>query len=122
MTTLTIAFFGIASSLPVAVSLLSTVPICFGISWVGYIAQDRLDLISVNKKLREGNAKNPKAQLIERCKAHNYNELKTEMAVRFFILMEKPKDVWLWLCETQENPMEWDSVKHAKYIMKKELF
>lgn len=122
MTTLTIAFFGIATVLPVAASLLSTVPICFGISWVGYIAQDRLDLYVVNKKLREGNAKSPTEELIARCKAHNYNELKTQMAVRFFILKEKPKDVWLWLCKTQEFPMEWDSVKHTKYIMKKELF
>ena len=122
MTTLTIAFFGIATVLPVSVSLLSTVPICFGISWVGYIAQDRLDLLVVNKKLREASEKSPTDELIARCKAHNYNELKTQMAVRFFILKEKPKDVWLWLCETQDFPMEWDSVKHTKYIMKKELF
>lgn len=42
--TLTIAFFGIMYTFPLALSLLSTIPICWFISWIGYIAQDRLDL------------------------------------------------------------------------------
>lgn len=43
-TTFSVAFFGIMYTLPMTVSLLSTIPICWCISWVGYIAQDRLDL------------------------------------------------------------------------------
>lgn len=66
--------------------------------------------------------KTEKDKLIELCKKHNYNELKTQMAIKFFVDKEKPKDVWLWLCETQDNPMEWDSVKRLKYRMKKQLF
>lgn len=42
--TLTIAFFGIMYTFPVSLSLLSAIPICWFISWIGYIAQDRLDL------------------------------------------------------------------------------
>lgn len=63
-----------------------------------------------------------KDKLIELCKKHNYNELKTQIAIKFFIDKQKPKEVWLWLCETQDNPMEWDSVKHLKWRMKKQLF
>lgn len=63
-----------------------------------------------------------KDKLIVLCKKHNYNELKTQMAIKFFIDKEKPKDVWLWLCETQENPISWDYVKNLKSIMKKQLF
>lgn len=63
-----------------------------------------------------------KDKLIALCKKHNYNELKTQMAIKFFIDKEKPKDVWLWLCETQENPISWDYVKNLKSIMKKQLF
>lgn len=66
--------------------------------------------------------KTDKDKLIELCKKYNYNELKTQIAIKFFIDKEKPKDVWLWLCDTQENPMEWDSVKHLKWKMKKQLF
>lgn len=49
--TLTIAYFGIANCLPLTVSLLSTIPLCFFISWVGYLAQDRIDNIADNKSL-----------------------------------------------------------------------
>ena len=63
-----------------------------------------------------------KDKLIVLCKKHNYNELKTQMAIKFFIDKEKPKDVWLWLCETQENPISWDYVKNLKSLMKKQLF
>ena len=63
-----------------------------------------------------------KDKLIELCKKHNYNELKTQMAIKFFVDKEKPKDVWLWLCETQGNPLSWDYVKNLKSLMKKQLF
>lgn len=121
-TTLTIAFFGIMTVLPLTISILSTVPMCFFICWVGYIAQDRIDLIAYNKKLKEMPTQTEREKFIEKCKAIGYNELKCEMAVKFFLENEKPKDVWLWLCDTQENPMEWDSVKKIKYRMKKDLF
>ena len=49
ITTLTIAFFGIATILPVTLSILSTVPMCCFISWIGYIAQDRMDLLKKRK-------------------------------------------------------------------------
>ena len=51
-TTLSIAFFGIMSTFPLGLSLLSTIPICFVISWVGYIVQDRTDQIAENKHLQ----------------------------------------------------------------------
>ena len=63
-----------------------------------------------------------KDKIIALCKLHNYGEMKTQIAVKFFVDKEKPKDVWIWLCETQKYPMEWDSVKTLKYRMKKDLF
>lgn len=63
-----------------------------------------------------------KEQLVELCKKHNYNSLKTEIAVKFFIDKEKPREVWLWLCEKQDDAMSWDSVRTLKWRMKKELF
>lgn len=61
-------------------------------------------------------------RMVEVCKSHNYTELKTRMAVKFFVEKRTPKEVWEWLCETQENPIEWDSVRQMKWRMKKELF
>jgi hypothetical protein len=63
-----------------------------------------------------------KDKLIALCKKHNYNELKTQMAIKFFVDKEKPKDVWVWLCDEQNYDIEWDSVKTMKYQMKKQLF
>lgn len=63
-----------------------------------------------------------KDKLIELCKKHDYNELKTQLAVKFFVDKEKPKDVWVWLCDEQNYDIEWDSVKTMKYRMKKQLF
>ena len=61
-------------------------------------------------------------KMIEICKSHNYTELKTQIAVKFFVEKKTPKEVWEWLCETQENPIIWDSVRQMKWRMKKELF
>lgn len=51
--TLTVAFFGIMNTLPTHISLLSAIPICWFISWVGYIAQDRIDCKKIIKKLTD---------------------------------------------------------------------
>ena len=63
-----------------------------------------------------------KDKLIALCKKHDYNELKTQLAIKFFVDKEKPKDVWVWLCDEQNYDIEWDSVKTMKYRMKKQLF
>lgn len=50
--TLSVIFFGTAYALPTAISLLSTIPMCFAISWIGYITQDRIDNLRNNKILQ----------------------------------------------------------------------
>ena len=108
-----ICLFGLYISLPQTVSLISNVIVGVGFAIITWELQEILNL---KMQLTE------ETRLVAKCKELGYNELKTEMAVRFFIKKEKPKDVWLWLCETQECPMEWDSVKNLKYKMKKDLF
>ena len=51
--TCTIAFFGIEYCLPLSISLLSCIPICFFISWLGYLAQDRIDCKIILKRLTD---------------------------------------------------------------------
>jgi hypothetical protein len=108
-----ICLFGTYLSLPTAVSLISNILVGVVFAIITWLVQDA---INIKKSLNE------KDNLIARCKALNYNELKTQIAVKFFIDKQKPKDVWLWLCETQEFPMSWDSVKNLKHKMKKDLF
>ena len=108
-----ICLFGLYISLPITVSLISSIIIGVGFAIITWHIQD---IIKIHERL------NAKDNLILRCKEHNYDELKTQIAVKFFVDKEKPKQVWLWLCETQKYPMEWDSVKTLKYRMKKDLF
>lgn len=49
ITTLCVIAFGACASFPVSVSFFSAIPICFVVCWVGYIVQDRIDLIAEKK-------------------------------------------------------------------------
>lgn len=113
----TIACFSIAIiiALPINLSVISSVVIGMVISTFLFFLQYFIDLKASTKVT-------DKEDFIAKCKSCGYNELKTEMAVKFFIENEKPKDVWLWLLETKKSDIEWDSVRRLKCIMKKELF
>lgn len=113
----TIACFSIAIiiALPINLSIVASVIVGMAISTFLFFLQYFLDLKASTKVT-------DKEAFIEKCKSIGYNDLKTEMAIKFFIDNEKPKDVWLWLLETKKSDIEWDSVRRLKCIMKKELF
>jgi hypothetical protein len=113
-----IACFSIAIIivLPINLSIIASVIVGMAISTFLFFLQYFIDLKFAQYKVDD------KEAFIQKCKALKYGELKTEMAVKFFIDNEKPKDVWLWLLETKKHDMEWDSVRRLKCIMKKELF
>ena len=106
---------GIIIALPINLSIVASVIIGMAISTFLFFLQYFLDLIASKNTI-------DKDTLISKCKELGYNELKTQMAIKFFIDKEKPRDVWLWLMDTKQSNVEWDSVKKIKYRMKKELF
>ena len=113
----TIACFSIAIiiALPINLSIIGSVIVGMVISTFLFFLQYFIDLKASTKVT-------DKEAFIEKCKSIGYNDFKTEMAIKFFIDNEKPKDVWLWLLETKKSDIEWDSVRRLKCIMKKELF
>lgn len=113
----TIACFSIAIiiALPITLSIIGSVMAGMAISTFMFFLQYFLDLKASTKI-------NDKDAFIAKCKSLGYNDLKTEMAIKFFVDNEKPKDVWLWLLETKKSDIEWDSVRRLKCVMKKELF
>lgn len=113
----TIACFSIAIiiALPINLSIVASVIIGIVISTFLFFLQYFLDLLK-SKNIVD------KETLIEKCKSLNYGELKTEIAIKFFVDKSKPKEVWRWLCEEKQENIEWDSVNKIKYRMKKELF
>lgn len=109
----TICWFGVYISLPHTISLISNIVVGVIFAIATWKIQEYIDL---------KHKYSAKDELIYKCHELNYNPLNTEIAVKFFIEHQKPKEVWLWLCETQENPISWDSVKNLKSKMKKDLF
>ena len=55
----------------------------------------------------------------DKCKKLKLDNLKTEIAHKFFIENEKTMKVWLWLLETKKADWEYDTVKHLRYKLKK---
>ena len=113
----TIACFTIAIiiAFPINLSIISSVIVGIVISTFLFFLQYFLDLLKSKNTV-------DKETLIEKCKSLNYGELKTEIAIKFFVDKSKPKEVWRWLCEEKQENIEWDSVNKIKYRMKKELF
>lgn len=111
---------------------ISTMTFCFAISIIclpkntsilwSILVGATIPLIMYAERLLFDVKLSEKDKLIELCKSHDYNQLKTNIAIKFFYEHEKPKAVWLWLLETKQSDIEWDSVKHLKWVMKKELF
>jgi hypothetical protein len=108
-----ICWFGLYLSMPIHISLISNVVVGVMFAIITWHIQDIIDLKSKSTR---------KERLIEKCKQLNYNTIKTEIAVKFFIDKEKPKDVWNWICENRPMAMSWDSLYNLKSKMKKDLF
>lgn len=116
-----IIWFSIPITLPLATSLLSSIPIAFGVCFFGYLAQDRVDLLKLIKDKEKFDFKNcTKEQVIEVCNSLGYNKEKQDLAVMFFVDKLSNKQVWEILCNTQRN-VEWDTVKKYKYRITKDF-
>lgn len=113
-----ICWLGVYMALPMSVSFISNIIVGAIFAYITWKIQEYLD---IEEKYREL-TKDKKQILIDRCKKLNYSELKTEIAIKFFIEKLKPKEVWEWLCNVKHEYVECDSVYQSKWRMKKELF
>lgn len=112
-----IACFSIAIviALPITLSIISSTIIGAVISVFLFVLQYIIELHNKNKV-------SDKDELIAKCRKLGYNQLKTDMAIKFFIENEKPREVWIWLTQNKLSTLEWETVRTIKYKMKKELF
>lgn len=119
--TLAIIWFAIPITLPLATSLLSSIPIAFAICFFGFVVQDWVDLKLYKRKHEMFNLKTcTKEQLIEACNMLGYTSEKQELAIMFFIEKLSNKNVWLRLCELKRN-VDIDTIKTYKYRMKQDF-
>lgn len=62
------------------------------------------------------------AEFTKKCKDAGLDDLKTECAIRFFLLKQKPYDVWVWVTSEKGKDWTWDYVISLKCKLKKKLF
>ena len=61
-------------------------------------------------------------EFIRKCAKVGLDELKTEIACKFFLENKKPQEVWLWLLSNNKKDCEWDTIKKLKHKLKVKLF
>ena len=119
--TLAIIWFAIPITLPIAISILSSIPIAFGICLLGYVVQDRVDLLAYKRKHEMFNLKTcTKEELINACNELGYNQDKQDLAAMFFVSKLSNYQVWQRLCANQKN-VDIETVKKYKYRIKQDF-
>ena len=114
-------FFGISFVLPLSLSLISAIPICYFISWVGFTKKQAIDFERDYNNVCERYC-NEKNDLLVACRKAKLNERDTEIAILYFYEKKTPKDIWLWLCESKKyETIEWDSIYHLLWRIKNKL-
>lgn len=109
--TLTISFFGIASCLPLTVSLLSVIPICWFISWVGYIAQDRMDCYKIITKLQSKTIwQMTENELVDYCYAKGIRGDMLEFVVMIVVHQMKYEDIGKLLRYSVDTLKDWSPI------------
>lgn len=113
--TLAIIWFAIPMTLPLATSLLSSIPIAFLISFVGFLAQDRIDYMIKVRKLRLHNREllekimhkdifsMNEEELYQHCRSRGLSE--EDCKIAYFMIIERLKGKELYnaigYCERQ---------------------
>ena len=118
-----IFFFGVVFIFPTQFSMLSAIPICYLISWVGFTKKQADDFevkyLRLKAKLDENKEFNTDTctlkQLLARCEELNFNEDNINLCVEFFIKRTKQSEIADKLC------IEEKSVQQHKRRLKKKL-
>jgi hypothetical protein len=61
-------------------------------------------------------------ELIKKCQEAGLSELKTKIAIMFFVEKKKPLEVWEWSLKNTSKNWEWDYVRNLKWQLKRKLF
>ena len=119
-TTLTIAFLGIASSLPIAISLLSTIPITCFICWVGYLVQYKIDLLKYNRELKKQLEDIDLYKMSEE-ELRNYAKLKHISEPLIDTLVLRVIHNYKWVEIEQERNFTKDGIRYHREQLNKKL-
>ena len=116
-------FFGVSFVLPLALSLVSAIPINYFIGWIGFTKKQadyyELKYFRLKEKLEQKREFSTdtctESELIKRCKELRLNEENTRLAIEFFIKKTKQSEIADSLC------VEEHAVATRKLRLKKKL-
>lgn len=118
----TVSFFAIIATLPLRISLLSVIPVCYFIGWVGYIVQDRIDCRVRLKQLETKSVyEMDRNELLDYCFIKGIrNEMAEfvlmvlidqmhfrEIAEKLFVSVDTLKHCWSPKCKEKLGITEW---------------
>lgn len=105
--------------LPIPYTLFNGLFVVFGCCLVLYLvaleSSEKKRLIKENEEMHRqitellAKEVSPKDRLLQLCEEKCVSERDTKVAVMYYIDRMKPKQIWLWLCENNQQ-MEYDSV------------
>jgi hypothetical protein len=65
---------------------------------------------------------NPHAEFYIKCKLAKLSKRDTEIAFKYFVEHNTPKEIWNWLCSVKEyEAIEWDSLYQLLWRISKKL-
>lgn len=67
--------------------------------------------VAVELRAKLAKLENPHQEIIDKCRIANLSKRDTEIAIKYFVEKNTPKEIWNWICESREyDDIEWDSV------------
>lgn len=67
--------------------------------------------VATELRLELANIQSPNQAIIEKCRIAKLSKRDTEIAIKYFVEKNTPKEIWTWICESREyDNIEWDSV------------
>lgn len=65
---------------------------------------------------------NPHEDLLIKCRQARLSQRDTEIAIKYFVEKQTPKEIWVWLCNSREyDNIEWDSVYQLLWRIGKKI-
>lgn len=83
----------------------------------------KIEIVAFKRKIKDLLSKNddPLTVLLELCKKHELSERDTKIAIKYYIDRFKPKQIWMWCLDNNEN-IEYDSVRQLLWRINKKLY